>query len=628
MNRPLNLFKAIYSLDTLDSRLTTSSTAPPRSREEQDKIVTAKRDPGSPLPDAQPSKWKTPEFISYVIIVAMAVMLMLKAMYEASNPGSPDWDKIQKHLSPGWILGRQVDNSDSQYSMFRDHIPYMTALLIAQPLLRRLYGAFWRIDSYTQVRPESSNGPGLSHGLSTSAAADARLHHRVSFDFGFAMVFIGALHGVSALKVLLILYTNYKLAKELPRSYVPAATWIFNIGILFANELGHGYPLAEMLARISPPSDPSSPSPLAAWAASIDNYGGLVKRWEILFNLTVLRLISFNLDYYWASGRGDSSPIEKKQLNPTLLSERDRVTYGATLPDFSFRTYLSYALYAPLYLTGPILTFNDYISQSRHPLPTISPLRTFLYGIRFLLVLLCMELVLHYLYAVALSHSSPSWAKYTPMQLAMVGYFNLHIIWLKLLIPWRFARLWALLDGIDPPENMVRCMSDNYSTLAFWRGWHRSFNRWIVRYIYIPLGGSGQGKVRGIANFLVVFTFVAVWHDINLRLLMWGWLITLFVLPEVVAGILVPKRKFKGREDVYRWLSGVGAVGNVLMMMAGNSVGFALGLDGTVELAKGIVGDVGGMMFFVAACSVLFVGVQVMFEHREAEKRRGVKLAC
>lgn len=643
MKGVLNLLKAMYSLDTLDTRFTTSSTAPPRSKEDQQKISNADREPASPLPDAQPSQWRNPEFLAYVFVVACAVPLMTKTIYDVSQPESPDWDKVSKHLSPGWIPGRQVDNSDAQYAMFRDHIPYMVALLVAQPLLRKLYGSFWRIDSYTQVRQELTNGFALSHGLSPSAAADARLEHRLSFDFGFALVFIGALHGVSALKVLLILYINFKLATQLPRTYVPAATWIFNIGILFANELGRGYHFASIVDLISPPKL-SGPSPLAAWASAIDNYGGLVSRWEILFNLTVLRLISFNLDYYWASGRGDASPIEvhlplspspiptdlpkKKQLDPSLLSERSRVTHGAQLSDFTFKAYLSHALYAPLYLTGPILTFNDYISQSRHPVPSITPLRTFLYGLRFLLVLLCMELVLHYLYAVAISHSSPTWHLYTPFQLSMLGYFNLHIIWLKLLIPWRFARLWSLLDGIDPPENMVRCMSDNYSALAFWRGWHRSFNRWIVRYIYIPLGGSSGGKVRGIANFLVVFTFVALWHDINLRLLMWGWLITLFVLPEVLAGMAFPKRKWKGREAAYRRLCAVGAVGNILMMMVGNSIGFALGLDGTVELAKGVVGDVGGYAFFVAACAVLYTGVQVMFEHREAEKRRGIRLAC
>lgn len=56
------------------------------------------------------------------------------------------------------------------------------------------------------------------------------------------------------------------------------------------------------------------------------------------------------------------------------------------------------------------------------------------------------------------------------------------IMALQLLIPWRFFRLWALAGGIDPPENMVRCMVNNYSTFGFWRSWHRSYNLWIIRY--------------------------------------------------------------------------------------------------------------------------------------------------
>jgi protein-cysteine N-palmitoyltransferase HHAT len=249
-------------------------------------------------------------------------------------------------------------------------------------------------------------------------------------------------------------------------------------------------------------------------------------------------------------------------------------------------------------LTGPIVTFNEYISQNRYEPKSIDFNRTLKYGIRFLAGLLTMEVMLHYIYAVAISKAQPAWEIYSPFQLSMLAYFNLHIIWLKLLLPWRFFRLWALADGIDPPENMVRCMSNNYSALAFWRSWHRSYNRWIVRYLYIPLGGSGGkgllGKVRGAINYLAVFTFVALWHDIQLRLLMWGWLITLFVLPEVLAKLAFPKRKWQNRKAAYRLLSGVGAVGNILMMMAANLVGFAVGLDGLQGLVHGIVGNYSG----------------------------------
>jgi D-alanyl-lipoteichoic acid acyltransferase DltB (MBOAT superfamily) len=196
-----------------------------------------------------------------------------------------------------------------------------------------------------------------------------------------------------------------------------------------------------------------------------------------------------------------------------------------------------------------------------------------------------MELVLHFLYVVAIAKTNGdhSWAGDSPAQLSMIGYFNLHIIWLKLLIPWRFFRLWALVDNVDPPENMLRCMSNNYSALAFWRAWHRSFNRWITRYIYIPLGGAR----RPLVNMTAVFTFVALWHDLSFKLLAWGWMIVIFVAPEIFIRKIFDRKNFEGRETLYRHLGAIGAVANVLSMMAANLVGFAIGVDGLRELIKG-----------------------------------------
>jgi D-alanyl-lipoteichoic acid acyltransferase DltB (MBOAT superfamily) len=508
--------------------------------------------------------------------------------------------------------------------------------LILHPLLRRGYQFVFRSGLYTNPSNGTQSGR-LTQGLPAQAASDARLQHRISFDAFFAVPFIIALHGVSFVKILLILYMNYRLAKDLPKKYLVAATWTFNIGILFANELGRGYHFAA-LARTLGFGEGEN------WGARLDKHGGLISRWEVLFNITILRLISFNMDYYWSLGNGTVDPVEvgsqavswhandqkKKQLDPADLSERDRVSISAKPDDYSFKNYLAYTLYAPLYLAGPILTFNDYISQLRHKPATITIERTTLYAIRFLMVLLTMELMMHFIYAVAIAQSKPDWATYSPFQLSMLGYFNLHHIWLKLLIPWRFFRLWALVDDIDPPENMGRCMSNNYSALAFWRGWHRSFNRWIVRYMFVPLGGSGRSgawaKARSILNYVLVFLFVAIWHDINLRLLMWGWLVTFFLLPEALATLLFPAKKWRDRPDAYRWICGVGAIGNILMMMIANLVGYALGIDGLKGLLEGIFGSTAGVALLAAVCGCLFIGTQVMFELREEEKRTGIKL--
>jgi hypothetical protein len=137
------------------------------------------------------------------------------------------------------------------------------------------------------------------------------MEQRASFDFGWALVFLAAVHGFSIFKVLLILYTNYSLATRLPKKYIPAVTWIFNIGILFANELSDGYKYQEMATFFSPADAKLPPgSAIYNWGTWMDYYSGIIPRWEILFNLTVLRLISFNLDYYWSLDRRSSSPIE------------------------------------------------------------------------------------------------------------------------------------------------------------------------------------------------------------------------------------------------------------------------------------------------------------------------------
>ena len=127
----------------------------------------------------------------------------------------------------------------------------------------------------------------------------------------------------------------------------------------------------------------------------------------------------------------------------------------------------------------------------------------------------------------------------------------------------------------------------------------------------------------------IVFTFVALWHDISLRLLMWSWLIILFLLPEALCTkVLFPARNFTTRPGLYRFLAGIGAVSNCLMMMAANLVGFAIGLDGLKSWLMGLVGSQEGWLFLTCAIPVCYVGIMVMFEHREAERRLGIFMSC
>lgn len=62
------------------------------------------------------------------------------------------------------------------------------------------------------------------------------------------------------------------------------------------------------------------------------------------------------------------------------------------------------------------------------------------------------------------------------------------------------------------------------SVAEFWRKWHISLTSWFKDYLYIPLGGSRQGKVRKHFNKMVVFLVSGLWHGAEISYVIWGGL--------------------------------------------------------------------------------------------------------
>lgn len=87
-----------------------------------------------------------------------------------------------------------------------------------------------------------------------------------------------------------------------------------------------------------------------------DEWQGLLPRWNINFNITMLRLVSFGMDYHWAKTGPTSTPTQPS-------SYRQRIATSHSLETYSFANYIAYALYPPLYIAGPIISFNDFTWQ-------------------------------------------------------------------------------------------------------------------------------------------------------------------------------------------------------------------------------------------------------------------------
>lgn len=83
---PLSFLRSVYTLDTLDTRFTTSSATSYKtvidSRGEED-IRDAQNE--KIRSRAAPSKWNTPEFYLYLAVVFTCVPLMLYIPYTVSR---------------------------------------------------------------------------------------------------------------------------------------------------------------------------------------------------------------------------------------------------------------------------------------------------------------------------------------------------------------------------------------------------------------------------------------------------------------------------------------------------------------------------------------------------------------
>ena len=207
----------------------------------------------------------------------------------------------------------------------------------------------------------------------------------------------------------------------------------------------------------------------------------------------------------------------------------------------------------------------------------------------------------------------------TPSQTGGVVWFTLSFMWLKFAAMWRFGRCWAMLDGIDVPENMLRVWNNNYSIRGFWKGWHSSFNKWLVTYIYVPSGGRNSRCI----SVGLVFGFVAIWHDVEPKLLMWGGLNALFFIVEAyVAGFW---REYKRRESLSeaafstRITEAASGATFIFVLMFVNALGYGVGISGTGYILS--VMTEWSSLRYLAGSFLAFLGAaMVMLELRKIEQ--------
>ena len=242
-------------------------------------------------------------------------------------------------------------------------------------------------------------------------------------------------------------------------------------------------------------------------------------------NLLVLGLCLFGFKYAGLLGSGIALPLGLSFYSFQMSAYVIDVYRGRMEPEECPVSYAAEILMFPKLLSGPLMDPADLKEQMYRRTCTLrkldAGLRDFIIGLS-MKVLLANQIGGLWRQVGNIGYESVS----TPLAWMGIAAYSLQLYLDFCGYSWMALGLGRML-GFRLPRNFehpyaARSMRD------FWRLWHLSLSSWFRDYVYIPLGGSREGKARTYLNLLAVWVLTGLWHGSTLNFLLWG--LFLFVL--------------------------------------------------------------------------------------------------
>ena len=97
----------------------------------------------------------------------------------------------------------------------------------------------------------------------------------------------------------------------------------------------------------------------------------------------------------------------------------------------------------------------------------------------------------------------------------------------------------------------------------FWRRWHISLSSWFRDYLYIPLGGSKEGKIKAVRNTFIIFLVSGFRHGASWNFIVWGFLHACAFMP-----LLLLNRNRKYATEVVAFNSKIPSIKELRQMIS------------------------------------------------------------
>jgi len=221
--------------------------------------------------------------------------------------------------------------------------------------------------------------------------------------------------------------------------------------------------------------------------------------------------------------------------------------YKQELLNINFLDYVSFILYFPKILMGPLMEPTDFISQFNDRTKKKISAKNIAIGIKLFSFGLFKKVFIADTFSDATVYIYQNYESSSGVEFALLALFYTMEIYFD------FSGYTDMAVGVSQMLNIELPMNFDspYKAISirdFWKRWHISLTKFFTKYIYIPLGGSKKGEVRTYINTMIIFLISGFWHGANWTFALWGILHGLFsvfdrVIEKIKIKAFLPVRK-------------------------------------------------------------------------------------
>ncbi len=207
-------------------------------------------------------------------------------------------------------------------------------------------------------------------------------------------------------------------------------------------------------------------------------------------------------------------------------------TYQGKVKEFSLVHYTLFVTYFPHLIAGPVLHHKEMMPQFAKKLVCKVNTENLAVGFSIFVIGLAKKVLIA---DSAAEFASPIFsavaAGATPMLIeswiaALAYTFQLY---------FDFSAYSDMAIGISLMFNVRLPLNFNSpykaaSIIDFWRRWHMTLSRFLRDYLYIPLGGSRNGKFQRYLNLMITMLLGGLWHGAGWTFVIWGGLHGLYLI--------------------------------------------------------------------------------------------------